>query len=364
MVKQNNMNIIFGVLVVVVLLVVVAPQFGVNLGGVQTGLPTSIEIRQEPLEPGDINPVIQGNAVEAPVNVYDSESDTNAELASVPLGVYINGNKIHDVDTFDSDSNITGIQVGDIITIYGRTNGTAPVYVDVLEDFQITGESPTISMTGAQGSGESNLQIVCWDSNGDVMVSGGGLNKTFPDYNVTLGASATEQITCRVKNNVADRAYDLKGVCIGYMNDVDNMVLEGETVTFTDNPVGNNIWTKITKPKHISEATVTDGRLSVEYDVCYERADAIRLSEWEWVKLQFTIEASSTGCAAVAATTLANDTVDLAWILVKDAGWAEGTDGLMYYGIADKGTNERDVGLDETESSPAGLNSGAEFYCK
>lgn len=367
MASKNNMGIVIGALVAIVAIVVVLPQLGVNLGAAP-GVPSTIVVTTEPVAPGEINPAIQGKSVSAAINVFDSESDTNAELTAQWLGVYKNGGiKVKDIDTYNSSVALTGVQVGDVISLFGRTNGSSPVYVDALEDFQLTGESPTISMTGATGLIESNLQIVCWDSNGDVFGDGGNAtHAAMVDYNITLGSDATEQLTCRIKNNVADRAYDLGGICIGYTNDVDYLRIEGESEIFTNNPVGNNAWSPVIMPKHMSDATVTDGNLAVEYDVCYERADPIRLSEWDWVKIQFTMAADTTGCAALAdgVAIVSNSTADLAWFLVKDKAWGEGADGRMYYGLADRGTNERDVGLAESVSSPAGQQSGVTWYCR
>ena len=182
------------------------------------------------------------------------------------------------------------------------------------------------------------------------------------DYNITLGASEVESLTCRVKVNVADRAYYLGGLCVGYMNDVDYLKLDGETVQKTTNPVGNSAWTEVIMPKHVKDVTNTDGALGGEYDTCYQRATPIKLSEWDYVELQFTMAADSTGCAETALST-SNTTADAAWFIVKDSAYGESADGTISSGIADKGVEQRDVGLDETEASPQGLKAGATFYC-
>ena len=337
MAKKTQMSLGIGILAMAVVFLM-AVQFNViSLGGPGQALEqVEIVVTQAPVLPGEVPVEIRGESVTAPVNVYDADSDTNAELTSTPLGVYRNGVKILDKDAFNSSISITGVDVGDRISVYGVNNGTAPTYIVPIKDYLLTSRSPTISMVGYTGATETELQITCWDSNAAVFEDGGNATyNTLVDYNISLGASAAEQLTCRVKVNAADNSYMLKGLCVGYINDVDYLRLEGETEQFTSNPVGNSAWSEVIVPKHVKDGVNTDGGLTAEYDICYTRADAIRLSEWDWVKLQFTMAADSTGCGFIA-DGLANSTADMAWMIVKDEAYGEGADGTISAGIADK----------------------------
>jgi len=303
---------------------------------------------------GAINPNL-GEAATINPNPYDTQSNSFAAISAVAMGVYTeddNGNlktKIEDSASYYGNTT-TSVAVGNVIAILG---GDSSYYLDPIQGFMVEDETFTLDMTGAAVANESEMQWTCYDDTGSTELSA-GTNSSQEDYDIVLGADAEKTIYCKLKTNVADNAYDLGAICVGYMNDLDQLDLIRETKTDTDNPVGDNTWSSMTMPKHVADTELAAAEGAKTYKKCYQRASVLRLSEWDSVTLQFTIGCDATGCA----TTQTSASQDAAFVMAKDAAWAKDQFGYHKYGIADATVSEADVGMDETDNSPLGKSTG------
>jgi len=295
---------------------------------------------------------IRGKAATLYLNAWDQESNTPYSSAvdlSTNCWVYKNGNSASDYvrTTSDtSDGTLTGFSVGDTIYIYC---GGSSYYVDPLEGLCIDSETPNIDLNAHAIASESNLQMTLYDDTGSSTLTadtGGDC-----DYTMSQGAGSEDSIYAKLKVNVANKAYHFGGWAVATFYNISKVEPQHE----------EGVYTKVGTPQHLESVDIvtnsTNSKSITEDYVFYKIDRPILLHEWDSIKEQFVVEADDTN-APVGDCTASPDTLNGFAILAKDVTYSRGADGVVYFDAYTHDASESDVGLDETETSPAGKQTG------
>ena len=325
---------------------------GFQLGWFGQFPPTAQVTQPAPTTPAgcweSISPEIRGTSATLTLNAWDLESNTPYSSAvDTTVYLYRNGNDATDYVTSSSDTSaasITGFAVGDTVYIYG---GDSSYYVEPVEGLCIDAQQKSVSIDAHRIAAESDLQITGYDDTGSATLSAGTSNED--DYYITMGAGEEKAIYLKLKVNAANKAYQFCawGVATFYnISSVEPQNVEGT-------------YTKVATPKHMESVAIkvneTSGATITEDYVVYKLSSPILLHEWDSIKEQFVVESDSTNDPqGNGGTTNLNGFA----IIAKDCAWARGEDGRMYFDFYQHDSSEADVGLDETETSPYGKQTG------
>lgn len=294
-----------------------------------------------------INPDNVGESATISLNAWDLESNTPYSGAvNTTCWLYKNGNSATDYVKIITDTDTeeeTGFAMGDTIYIYC---GDTSYYTDPLEGYCIKEERPTINLNSHAIVAESNMQITGYDDTGGTALSAG--TSTQEDYYVTMGADEEQSVYLKLKNNVANKAYDH---CAW------GTVVMGNLSSFK--PASG--YTKVETPDSMSNIAVAvneTGSIAVTSSyLMYKRNEGImRLHEWQSIKPEFVIKSGTNDPLQTDNNDDANPSLAIA--ISMDCQYAKGTDGVPYRDFYAHTSSEADVGLAETETSPLGKQVG------
>jgi hypothetical protein len=288
-----------------------------------------------------INPDLVGKAAQVVANAYDQEANAPTSAAlDAPVWLYDANGRYVKEETDTTDGDFDGFAVGDVLNMYG---GNASFYVDPKTDVCITRERYSVELAIHNVTIETDLAISGYDSDMNALTTG---NSTVSDYNITLGADAEDTITIKLKMDAANQAFQLGGVATFAMNDMESL-----------EPSGSE-WTEIPVPKWL-DVDITyeeDGSANTSgYDKVFVLSNAVLLSEWDSVQYDFTATASSTDPAYNADS----NSQDCVGLLFVDSAWDKDSTNKPVFDIYKHDDAETNVGLDETEYSPIGKDTGA-----
>lgn len=292
-----------------------------------------------------------GDQATLTLNAYDLEANSETLISAMPVGVYkildAEGTlqKLNDIDSYNTSATVTTASVGQQLAFFG---GSSTYYMDPVAVYDVSTAVDTIRLDGHAIALESEMSMTVKDEDGNTLTADDDAENT-ADYSLSLGADEETLITAKLKVGASDNSYQLKAIGVFYNNDVDNL-----------EPVGSD-WVKVTMTDELKDAVVTqvnDSSTSFtgDYDAVYvykpNTNEVVNLQEWESYDIPLVITAGSTDPTA--------NTGDFAGIIALDGAWEEGQDGNMYFDYYKHDTNEKvsDVGLDETETSPQGLEIG------
>jgi hypothetical protein len=295
-------GLLLGAIVVVAVLgfagVIDLPGFAIGDDGEGTGLEGDAPVSYE--RPG------VGKSATVNVNTYDWATDDRSEL--IPH-YYITkkGSTIFLVDGVNANS--TTASVGDELSFY--VDPDSGYYGDPVLGFVVDAEDETVEVKGYSQSALTSMVIAAYDKTGAVALTADDNENNTANYSITLGADDTEKFYLRLDNDQANKVYDLKGMCIGWMGNIAEVTPE------------DSGWTKVAVPEEV-DVTVTqwnDSNNSVtgSWKRCYTRDDTLRLEEQDDTgNMQFTVESKGTDPAA--------NQGDFFYFAFFDAGWRKSKD--------------------------------------
>jgi len=292
-----------------------------------------------------------GDQATLTLNAYDMEANSETLISQLPVGVYrildAEGSlqKLNDIDSYNTSTTVTTASVGQQLAFFG---GSSTYYMDPIAVYDVSTAVDTIRLDGHAIATESEMSMTVKDEDGNTLTADDDAENT-ADYSISLGADEETLITAKLKVGASDNSYQLKAIGVYYENDVDNL-----------EPVGSD-WVKVAMTKEIKDATVTftndtSTAFTGDYDAIYvykpNTNEVVNLKEWESYEIPLVITAGSTDPTA--------NTGDFAGIIALDGAWAEGSDGNMNFDYYKHETAEGvgTVGLDETVTSPQGLQIG------
>ena len=281
-----------------------------------------------------------GKSATVTINAYNKESNTPYSSA-VDTQVYIvddEGNVVKSSDT--TAYSLQSYSTGDVISVYG---GDSSYYVDPKENICIDKSAFPLDLDVHAAVAASNLQITCYDNTGSATLSS-GTNSSQEDYDITIGADGEDSFYCKLKVNVANKAYNLYAVGTLVSNDIDECEPQ------------DSVWTAIDTPKFldgIGVGAVSSSDADAISDGSYNTwilPEPILMTEWETKKYQFNFAASSTDPA----TNGDFKSSDMAVVCFLDGIYERGSDGNIYFDFYKHDEAESDVGVDNSEDTPVG----------
>jgi len=288
-----------------------------------------------------------GRSATVDVNAWDMESNTPYASAVDVNPTYIFVNGVYKTTLTDTSASSFTAAVGDVVDVYP---GGSSYYGEAIHGFCIDSERPTLEISAHAIAAESNLAVTVYDDTGSTELSSGTSN--CEDYTMTMGADESKVIYVKLKVNAANKAYQVGAVAVAPINDIEDVKPSGASA---------GLFEKIATPKHLKSVGIivnqsgTSATITKDYTV-YKLKSPVLLHEWDSVTYQFTVEAGSTDPSGTACTVSGWDGFA---VLFKDATYYRGDDGNVYFDIYTHDSSEADVGLDETENSPYGKQTGA-----
>jgi hypothetical protein len=308
------------------------------------------------------NPELLGKAATPTVNAYNRESKTPYSAAvdvtttyvykwNVVAGSWDYAGPTTDTSAYPlSSTNGFSFVVGDKIRLVG--SGTS-YYVD--EKVQcITGEGEAIELDAHAVFSEASMTLTAKDEYGNALTTG---DATLDDYEISLGASATDTFLLILKNNQAVKLHNFCGYAVKTMGDV-------KSISFTGANSDAVLYEKENVADFLDSATITINEdpivmlNSSSYETVFVTDKPIPLKEWQDIQFEFKIEAGTTDPAETTNATRTVSNADLAIFLALDCAWAQGSDGQPYLDYYAHTSAEGNVGVSETTLSPLGGTAG------
>lgn len=296
-------------------------------------------------------------------NSMTSKTDVNisvyqADRSNSPIVRYTSYSATADGDV------TTGIVTGKTYKIYAIDSSYVFMEDDVVSVTVDEAREPVDVYVHTRVA-ESNLQFKCYDPDtGSELDAAADTSKA--DYNLSLGADQVKTIECRLSVNTADKAIAVGAIGVLYQNDVEDVKLlsvQARDVSGTAPLVSKNYYLKPATsykfktgavPKHMKSLTFDSSLVKGSaWNDIYMLEDHPVLREWETLSIKFSVDTSSTD-----PTYATDSTADLLCLIVKDWAPYESKDRSVKWGIADDTDSQADVGLDETDNSPQGKQSG------
>jgi len=329
------------------------------LSGFIPGIPGQLAGQVSPITPPTVQPTagcvvseeLKGKTSTLDVNAWDLESNTPYSSA-VDFGsncwIYKNGNGPENyigATTDTSDAEISGFTVGDTIYMYC---GGSTYYGEPVEGVCVESQRQPLSINAHTIVGESDMQVTAYDDTGSTTLSAGDTGDA--DYKMTQGAGGEDAIYIKLKVNVANKAYQVCAWGVAELTNITDVTPQDVESTYT----------QVFTPTHMESIAIvtnsTTTKTQTKDYTIYKFASPILLHEWDSIKEQFVVEASDTN-DPLGFVTGTNDDAGFA-IIAKDCAYARGDDGRAHLDFYQHDTSEGDVGLDETETSPAGKQVG------
>ena len=309
---------------------------------------------QAPGGPCIVTDELRGKTATLDTNAWDMESNTPYSAAvdlTTNCHIYKNGNSgINYVGpTADTDAaSLSGFTVGD--TAYLYCVGTS-YYTDDIEGQCVDSQRQPLTILAHAVLPEANAQITAYDDSGGTVLDA-AVDTDFADYNLTIGANEEASIYVKLKNNVANKMY--------------RFCAWGTTTFYNITSVvpGNveSTYTKSFTPVHMSgvavETNSTGDTLTSDY-VMYKAASPLILSEWDSIKEEFIVT-SHTSYDPVDMIGTDGALLNGFAIIAKDCQNSRGSDGKIVMDYYAHNVGEADVGLDETDTSPRGKETGVQ----
>lgn len=296
---------------------------------------------------------ILGTSATLSLNAYDQESNTPYSSAvdlTTNCNFYRDSNSAGNYVGPTSDTsagNLSGFKVGDKIVGYC---GGSSYYTDPIDQC-VAGQQESVEISTHAAVAESNMQITVYDNTGGTTLDATS-SANYGDYNLTLGAGGEDTIYVKLKNNVGNKAYQFCGWGVATFYNVSAVRPQNVEATYTAIATPESM-------KNIDiEVNTTSNTLNKDYTV-YKADSAIMLHQWDTLTEQFEVEASDTNDPIAYGLTTGSDLNGFA-ILAKDCQWARGGDGAEHFDIATVDVSQTDVGVDETETSPRGKQTGVQ----
>ena len=300
-----------------------------------------------------VSPELFGKAATITINAYDMESNTpySSAVDVNPTALLVNGQVVSTLTDTSAASVTSGVKVGDVISFRG---GSSSYYLDPTfkvdgkeyESYCVTTQQVNIELSAHSVAAESNLAITGYDSTGATELSSGASSQE--DYYITAGADEQGTFYIKLKNNIANKAYNHYAWAIAKFYNISSVK-------------PHTGYVKVATPKHLEGVDIlvneTSGNtISINKDyAAYVRSSPLMLHEFDSVKVQFDYETDASNDPIA---TTHNQYFNGVAIVSKDAAWARGADGQYYLDFYQHDTTAADVGLDETETSPLGKQSG------
>jgi hypothetical protein len=281
---------------------------------------------------------------------WDLESNTPYSSSvdfSTNCWMYANGNGPTDFVVTTTNTNDStgeeGFTVGDVVYMYC---GGTTYYGEALEDICVDEQKKTLNINAHTIVSESNMEITGYDDSGSTALTAGDTGDA--DYKMTMGADEESAMYVKLKVNVANKAYQ---VCAWGTAPFYN-------ITSVEPQDVESSYTKVATPEHMSSISIgynNSGANTINEDyVTYKFSSPILMQEWDAIKEQFVVKSSTSDPAS----TFATSTPEGFAILAKDCQYAKGDDGRVHLDFYAHDSGEADVGLAETETSPAGKQTG------
>ena len=288
-------------------------------------------------------------------DVYDRQSDSESKISgSAPLAVYgSDGTKYVDID--DAAPTSATIPAGTVLSIYG---GNGSYYVEAKENICVDKSGMRIELDGHAIQTEANMQVTAYDDT-EVTTLTAGDTSYQEDYELDMGANDEQSIFIKLKNNAADAGFWLGAIGIIEQNSsvVDSVTLQedgwsaGIVRDYQDVTV------------YLEENASGGANLSTEgYDKVMVASTPILMDEWDSIKYEYVIKTGSTAPTEV--DTAGQSGEASVTIYHFDVGWAEGSDGNMYFDYYTHKTTEGNPGLSESLTSPIGKELGCKIELK
>ena len=352
--KQFRMYAIYGLIA----FVVVGGGYWTMITGALTGAPrAAITAPGIPVTPSAcadlVTAELKGKAVTLMVNAWDQESDTPMS-SPVDLNVwyYANGVTGQHYVTNDTDSSvkeISGFAVGDVLYAY---SGSTSYYGEPVEGLCLDGQRENVNIDAHAIATEANMQTVMYDDTGSAALSAGSGGV---DYYVTMGANEDKAVFSKLKVNVANKAYHFGGWATFKFYNVTGVTPQNE----------EGVYTKVGTPAHLESVkvnynTTTTTGITGSYAL-YAIDVPILMSQWDNIKEQFKLETGTNDPVSSDGSAAKLDALEFNGfaIISKDICYDRGASGGIDFSIATVNTAETDKCLDETETSPTGLQIGA-----
>lgn len=288
-----------------------------------------------------------GSSATVTINGYDMESNTPYS-STVGAGVYVFKNGAYVGQYTTAAGSVTGVTIGDIVDIYGLSNSS--YYVDDSLGNCITGAQNPITMTAHATVSKTGMQITCYAADGTVLNAG---SASVADYNVTQGASQQTQISCKLAENTANKAFWLRGIATGVTNySKQAIVLDSQ-------------WSAVSVPSFLATSVVEARNSSVNvnvsngYQKLFEVASPIKLAQWQSVVTNFRLDAQTTDPAFALVDFLSvSNLPSLYFIQYLDQGSGRDLTGAIYNDVATHDTAQTNLGLAEDVFLPQGKYTG------
>jgi len=281
------------------------------------------------------NPDIIGRVSTATVNAYDQEA-SDPTAAAVDAGIIIVDSKGAIIESADTTAySLASYTVGDVLKIYGSGASYYTDYVEVCLDTQAF----PLNLDSHAIAGVTDIDVTCLDADGNACSA--GTNTTQEEYDFTLGASESAELTLKLRVKTANKAFNHLGIVTLARNDIDDFEVV-ETAYSTGHAM----------PKAFRNVPVDDNAQSStnftdDFDRLYKLAAPIMMTEWDEQYVDAIITA---GVTDPTNTDVFEDS-DVALVCFLDAtGEREGNE--IFVDITDHSENEANIGLDERVYAP------------
>ena len=275
-----------------------------------------------------------GSAVDiaTAVNIFEAKSLSEAGPANF---------RQNTADT--SAGRLTGFKVGEVLTFAG---GNGAYYMQPVEGFCVETEEDSLVFDLFSIEAESNIQSVVYDDTATTELSA-GTGQT--DYTAALGASEVDTYWWRIRNNAANKAYWLGAVGLATLTNVSYAKPGPESAV---------LFNAVSLPLHMKDVAIEVAAGSAptvtrSYNP-YELKSPVRLTEFKEFKFQIEVKATANDPVASQNTSAQSGICGIA----KDKAWNRGEDGKMYHTFYNITSGQEDIGLQETEVSPNGKQTG------
>ena len=196
----------------------------------------------------------------------------------------------------DVNANTSTMAVGDSGTLY-CTGGD--FYCDKTT-FSVSKESQTQDIQAKQIATVANMDVVVYDNTGSTALTADSNASATNDYSsADMGAGETDVIYVKFQNKVADRTFRL-GAILTWECDA------GTTTKIDDFTLTESGWKEVALPSGDLQDTFrqdnsTDSNVECHYKHAYVPSSSsfIELSEWDYIKVQMTIDADDSNAPAV-----------------------------------------------------------------
>lgn len=267
-------------------------------------------------DPTNLNPTIylisnqSEQTIEMQTRVYRiKDSGGNDDTQGTRLGL------------IDS-SETSGVSIGDTLNVFCGNDTDNRYYCMPNKNYKVVSGNPNVRLDAWAIQQAAVLDTQVWDpaTNAELTAA---TNLTSQDYNLSVGASESKQLSFRVLNNGDNGIYRLAGLCYAFTEN--DLVSFGELTEMTtlpwqsthngqSTPRGSTLtWDKEVKPANVTSIVIDNFANSPKYVGCYVRPEPLLLPKFSWFELSGRLTASSTDPTS-AITNVASDGLAVMWI--------------------------------------------------